>query len=343
MSSSSHPVLNDFVELSRELQEDGRIRGQVRLYNTQRENRVESDTKQFLKRTLTTPGLRKSLRILRDSLSGEDPRGTHLLGGPFGTGKSHQMIVMYHCFNAPSVARTRFDDIEGFGDALPDDATTVPVSLQYSQPDQLWDPLFDALGEDPGSFEEGGFPVIEDIVEAAGGETVALFVDELERWYNTLSDDRQEATKGFLQSLLEAASEHPNIHVFVSVLQSDSDVHEILNREDSVAINMREEVDVRDLIHHRLFENSVSDDDRVREIVDDYVEAYNASEHVTVSDDLRQRMYESYPFHPDLLDTLEEDYYAQDENQAARGMLFLLSKVVLAKSDQTDLIVHGDL
>lgn len=344
MSVTSSPTIDDLLDLSQELEEDGRINGQVRLYNTDRDNRIEADPKRFLDRTLTTGGLRKSLQILRDSLSGDDPRGTHLLRGPFGTGKSHQMLVLYHCFNEPDTARQRFgDEVAGFADALPDEALTIPVSLQYSQPEHLWEPFFEALDYDPGSFETGGFPVIEDIVDAVGDETVALFVDELERWFNTLNDERQEKTEGFLQSLLEAASEYENLHVFVSILQEESDIHRILNREDSVSINMREEVDVRELIHHRLFESDIEDDETVSEIIDSYVDAYESSDHVVVPDDLRAQMRETYPFHPDLLDTLEEDYFAQQENQAARGMLFLLSKVILAKYEETDLIVHGDL
>lgn len=344
MSLSSSTTVGDLLDLSKELENEGRIDGQVRLYNTDREDRIEATPERFLERTLTTDGLRRSLRILRDSLTGDDDRGTHLIRGPFGTGKSHQMLVLYHCLDAPEVARRRFgDELPGFDDALPDETVTVPISLQYSQPDQLWEPLFDALDHDPGSFETGGHPTIEDIMEAVGDQSVALFVDELERWFNTLNDDRREKTKGFLQSVLEAASEYENFHAFVSILQQGSDIYGILNREDSVSINMREEVDVRELIHHRLFESKPTDEDRIHEIVDDYVSTYEESDHVDVSDDLRGRMIEAYPFHPDLLDTIEEDYYAQQENQAARGMLFLLSKVVLAKHDETDLIVHGDL
>lgn len=344
MSVTSSTTIGNLIDLSQELVEEKRIKGQVRLYNVDNPDRVESEPQQFLKRTLTTDGLRKSLRILRDSLTGEDTRGTHLLRGPFGTGKSHQMLVLYHCFNAPDVARQRFgDEITEFDSALPDDATTIPISLQYSQPDELWEPFFDALDYNVGSFESGGFPVIEEIMDAVGDETVALFVDELERWYNTLSDDRQETTAGFLQSLLEAASEHENLHVFVSILQDDSSIYGILNRENSVSINMREEVDTRELVNHRLFEPGSKDEEAAQEIVDEYFEVYDDSDHVEVSEDLKQEMYETYPFHPKLLDTLEEDYYAQEENQAARGMLFLLSKTVLAKHDQTDLITHADL
>jgi hypothetical protein len=344
MPVASSTTVGDVVSLSQELVEEERIRGQVRLYNVDNPDRVESDSEKFLRRTLTTDGIQKSLRILRDSLTGEDIRGTHLLRGPFGTGKSHQMLVLYHCFNNPEVARKRFgDEITDFDTALPDEATTIPVALQYSQPEELWDPFFDALDFDPGSFEAGGWPDMEEIMTAVGDQTVALFVDELERWFETLDDDKTEATKGFLQSILEAASEYDNLHFVTSVLQKESEVYGVLNREKSASINMRSEVNSRELIQHRLFDSASKDKEAARDIVDSYFEAYEASEHVNVSGDKRQKMYEAYPFHPDLLETLEEDYYAQGENQAARGMLFLLSKTVLAKHDQTDFITHADL
>jgi hypothetical protein len=337
-------TIDDLVTLSQELENEGRIQGQVRLYNVDNPDRTESDPDEFFNRTLLTDGLKKSLSILRDSLSGNDPRGTHLLQGPFGTGKSHQMVALYHCFNAPEIARQHFgDDIQGFGDALPGDAVPVQISLQYRQPDQLWEPLFEELGYDPGSFETGGFPDMSDIEEAADGRTVAFFIDELERWFNTLNDDRQEKAKGFLQALLEAAAENPNIYSFVSILREESEIHGTLNREYMVPIQTRDEVNVRDLIHHRLFESSPKDNDRVKDVVDGYVEAYEESEYVNVSEDIRTRMYETYPFHPQLLDTLQDCYYSQSENQAVRGMLFFLSQVLLIRRDETDLLTHGDL
>ena len=334
------------MDISEELEREGRINGQVRLYNTEKDERIESDPNRFLERTLTTDGLRRSLRVLRDSLSGEDPRGTHLLRGPFGTGKSHQMLVLYHCLNSPRVARSRFGgEIPDLAAALPDESLAIPVSLHFSQPEYLWEPFFDALDYDAGSYDTGGFPAIADIMDAVGDREVALFVDELERWFNTLDEQEQEKTEGFLQALLEASSELDNLHVFVSILQDNSEIHGILNRENAVSINMREEVDVRDLIHHRLFTNGSKEDSRelIGEIVDRYLDAYNSSDYVSVPDGYREEMIDAYPFHPALLDTLEETYYARDENQATRWMLYLLSKVVLSMREETDLIVHGDL
>jgi len=80
-------TLEDTVTLSRELREEGQIDGQVKLYNVDDDDEFESDAELFFERTLMTQGLREALSILRDSLTGDDPRGTHILYGPYGSGE----------------------------------------------------------------------------------------------------------------------------------------------------------------------------------------------------------------------------------------------------------------
>ncbi|WP_049916460.1 DUF499 domain-containing protein [Haloferax volcanii] len=337
-------TLEDTVTLSRELREEGQIDGQVKLYNVEDDEEFESDAELFFERTLMTEGLREALTILRDSLTGEDPRGTHILYGPYGSGKSHQMVALYHCF-ADSEAAGRWADesIDGFGDALPDDATPVTVSMQNEQYEYLWEPLFEALDYDLGTFDSGGYPDMQKIQEAVGDETVAFFVDELEDWFDTLRGDRKSANKGFLQALLEStALSDLDLYTVVSVLREGSEVHDILNREQAVEVNMNNQVDKREVLRHRLIDSV--DEDAAREIVNGYFDAYDQAEgHVDLPDDLLSEMHDLYPFHPVLLDALETRYYADEGNQNTRGMIYLFSKVLLEMRDQTDLITHGDI
>src|SRR6056297_1397823 len=212
-------TLEDTVTLSRELREEGQIDGQVKLYNVDDDGEFESDADLFFERTLMTQGLRDALTILRDSLTGEDPRGTHILYGPYGSGKSHQMVALYHCFDDPSAASAWADGtIDGLGDALPEDAIPITVAMQYENNDYdyLWEPFFEALDYDVGSFETGGYPDVQTIEEAVGDRTVAFIADELEDWYDTLDDDRESANRAFLQSLLEATA-LPDLELYTIV------------------------------------------------------------------------------------------------------------------------------
>ena len=342
-TASLTTTLEDTVTLSRELREDGQIDGQVKLYHVDDEDEFESDPKLFFDRTLMTEGLRETLTILRDSLTGDDPRGTHILYGPYGSGKSHQMVAMYHCFANPDVAADWADtNLDGFSDSLPDAATPITISMQNEQSENLWEPFFEALDYDPGSYESGGYPDMQTIQEAVGDDVVAFLVDELESWFDTLQGDRRSANKGFLQALLEStALSDLELYTIVSVLRDDSEVHDILNREQGVEVNMNNQVDKREVLLHRLFENI--DETKARPIVNSYFDAYDQSDHVSLPDDLLSEMHETYPFHPVLLDALETRYYADEGNQNTRGMIYLFSKVLLELRDQTDLITHGDI
>lgn len=336
-------TLADTVTLSRELREEGQIDGQVKLYNVDDDGEFESDANLFFERTLMTQGLREALSILRDSLTGEDPRGTHILYGPYGSGKSHQMVALYHCFDDPSAAGTwAADSIEGFEDSLPESAIPITVAMHNEQYEHLWEPFFKALDYDPGTFESGGYPDMQTIQDAVGDETVGFFVDELEDWFDTLQGDRKSANKAFLQSLLEStALSDLELYTIVSVLREGSEVHDILNREQAVEVNMNNQVDKREVLRHRLIDSV--EEKPAREIVNGYFDAYDQSDHVSLPDDLLSEMHDLYPFHPVLLDALETRYYADEDNQNTRGMIYLFSKVLLEMQDQTDLITHGDI
>lgn len=341
---SSHRTIADTVTLSRELREEGQIDGQVKLYNVENKEEFESDADLFFERTLMTRGLQEALTILRDSLTGEDPRGTHILYGPYGSGKSHQMVALYHCFADPSSAGSWIDtEINGFAESLPENAVAITVAMQNEQYDYLWEPFFEALDYEPGTYDSGGYPDMRSIQEAVGDETVAFLVDELEDWFDTLSGDRKSANKGFLQALLEStALTELELYTIVSVLREESEVHDILNREQAVEVNMNNQVDKREVLRHRLIDSV--NEAAAREIVNEYYDAYDQAEgHVDVPDDLLSDMHDLYPFHPILLDALETRYYADEGNQNTRGMIYLFSKVLLKMREETDLITHGDI
>lgn len=342
-SESMSKTLADTVTLSQELREEGQIDGQVKLYNVDEEDEFESDAALFFKRTMMTQGLREALTILRDSLNGDDPRGTHILYGPYGSGKSHQMVAVYHCFNDPSAAGDWAEDtIDDFQQALPETANPITVAMQNEQYEYLWEPFFEALDYELASYESGGYPDMQTIQDAVGDDTVAFFIDELEDWFDTLQGDRKSANKGFLQSLLEStALSDLELYTIVSVLREDSEVHDILNREQAVEVNMNNQVDKREVLHHRLID--AIDEDRARAIVNNYFDMYDQSDHVDLPVDLLSEMHDQYPFHPVLLDALETRYYADEGNQNTRGMIYLFSKVLLEMRDQTDLITHGDI
>ncbi|RRJ29578.1 DUF499 domain-containing protein [Halocatena pleomorpha] len=256
------------------------------------------------------------------------------------------MVALYHCFNSPDVVGDwAADRIEGLGDALPDDALPVVVSLQKEQYEYLWEPLFEQLdyeSDEQEYDEDGGYPTIDVIQDAVGDRTVAFFMDELEDWFGSLSGRRKDANRGFLQALFETTSRpDTELFAFVSVLREGSDVHDILSREpERVQVNMSNQVDIQDVLRHRLVD-SIDDRSAMRTLVDQYIEAYADTDYVDLPDGLREEMYDTYPFHPILIDSLKTRYFAETESGATRGMLYLFAKVLFDQHQNTDLITHG--
>lgn len=349
MSADAIPetTIDETLTLSRELTEgDSLVKGQIRLYDVESEaGTLESDADRFFDRTLLTEGLEDSLKRLRDTIQGEDNIRIHEMYGPYGTGKSHQMVAMYHCFDSPGTveewADGRIEDLDG---TLPRDALPVVVSLQKEQYEYLWEPLFEALDYDldDSEYEDGGYPDIDTITDAVGDRTVAFLVDELEDWFGSLEGRRKSANKGFLQALLEATS-RTNLFAIISVLREGSDVHDILSRQERVEVNMSNQVDIREVLRHRLVEPGTIDQSKMRDLVDEYIEAYAETDYVDLPEGLRDEMYETYPFHPELIDALKTRYFAETESGATRGMLYLFAKVLVDRHQQTDLITHGEV
>ncbi len=354
-------TIEDVVELSPELTEgETLIDGQIRLYDVVGGDTLESNAERFFDRTLLTDGLADSLQRLRDTLNGEDNVRIQEMYGPYGTGKSHQMVALYHCFASPEIVADWADGrIEGLGEALPSDAEPIVLSLQKQQFDYLWEPLFDALDYTPDRADydnDGGYPTIDVIGDAVGDRTVAFFVDELEDFFESLSGSREAANRGFLQAMCEAST-RPETELFpvVSVLREESTVQDILSRQERVEVNMSNQVSIGEVLRHRLI-GEVRDEDRLRSLVESYVDSYAETDYVDLPAGFREDLLETYPFHPALISALKTRYAAGSESGSrrttdgdqiqsgpTRGMLYLFARVLVDRHDETDLLTHGEV
>ncbi|MFC7197789.1 hypothetical protein ACFQL4_29235 [Halosimplex aquaticum] len=103
---------------------------------------------------------------------------------------------------------------------------------------------------------------------------------------------------------------------------------------------MSNQVEIEDVLRHRLID-SIDDRSAMRSLVDQYIEAYADTDYVDLPDGLREDMYDTYPFHPILIDSLKTRYFAETQSGATRGMLYLFAKVLVDRYQETDLITHG--
>ena len=98
------------------------------------------------------------------------------------------------------------------------------------------------------------------------------------------------------------------------------------------------------IVLHRLFEDSDKKDlDKIEQIVQCYMEKYTEPIRIENPYKYKQRMAETYPFHPLLLETLTQIYEAATERQDIRGMMNVLAEMVKENYDKRDLLLICDL
>lgn len=316
---------------------------------------MEKDTDWLLSHTFPTTVLQAILREIQAKLAGKSALGTFLLEGGLGSGKSHLLTFLYHLFNTPIKAcdwLTR----NGLDSSLtiPDQTTVVPLPLLEFPDQPLWRLMFEQLGRPdliPGKVATA--PTSEAIRQALGERPVVLLIDEIVGWYGALPSELKVATRNFLQNLAEEAQRRPDVFFFVSLLSGmaaeESDVNAIksrLTRPTFYSEPLTRRDDRLSIVFFRLFEGEVNRPG-VEPIMERYLSAYSDLRDQLDFDwdlaDMRTRLLESYPFHPNLLDVVFDRYATLSQTQAARGAIGLLAELVVQEQNQVDLLLPADI
>lgn len=164
----------------------------------------------------------------------------------------------------------------------------------------------------------------------------------------------EDKNLNFLQNLLEiAADSDSNLIVFISLLEKIEEIKGRINRQNSYWCNLYGIEDRDRVVLYRLFhlEDKERNENAIQEIIGKYISAYKQSglfkdqsvETRKRIEDLKNRLFNSYPFHPQLMETLFEKYGASTTYQRTRGILYLLSTVVRDFYDKKDLILLSDI
>lgn len=313
-----------------------------------KEKRLENDAQSLLDITYLSNAIKGVIHSINDKSSGKTDQGFSILSGPYGSGKTHGLITIYHLFSNPEIAKKW---LSGWGEQLRIDnnSKAVIVSAMNFDGDYIWEPIFNKLGRNDLLKKINRAPTTDIIEELLQDKTLAIFLDEMERWYNAFDSKKDktimEANKKFLQALTEVAGDHKrNLFLFVTFLNENAELKEILNRTKPFNQDMSSTGDREKLILHRLFENSDKlDTEKVKDVVTKYISKYEVPIEVNDKKRYENKMIECYPFHPDLLKVLDEIYESATERQSIRGLMNALADVVADKSGRTDLLLISDL
>ncbi|MCD2200162.1 ATP-binding protein [Halobacterium sp. KA-4] len=349
-------VIADYISPSEEIQGKGGsinptgLLDEVSLYNLYDDRESpEQDAERILEITYPTDTLTS---IIENSTRKLDPtedfsEGGQVIGGEYGSGKSHIELVVYHLFNSPELGEQWLNS-QGIDASLPDE--TRSAALQMFNLDQEYNRLSEAVRDYLGIDQWKGdseSPTVHQIRDTLEGKPSIILIDEFERWFGMADRSAyRDDNLAFLQNLLEAAGrDDTQISVLISLLYEDDDVQAITQRTNPFTHDLSSRRDEKiDFILHRLV-GEVNDPEGLESLAKEYTDVYRQNDQIQLQDyqDLQDQIERYYPFHPALLKLLMEKYSEQRISSDARGLLRFLTEIFSDNYQNVDLILTGDV
>ena len=301
------------------------------------------DAKTFFDKTFVTNNFQKILDDVKTRLDGKGGNSYKHIETPFGGGKTHMLIALYHKCKEWNVK---------------------PVVLVGNEMDPTKETMWGMIEEQlegeiknlSGNVSHGG-EALRKVLEKH--QPVLILIDELLHYVvrasgiNVGKTTLGAETIAFVQELSEAVSSIPNVCVVVTLPSSTSEqidneiAQELLQKLRKVSQRVEEKTapitskDVPNIIRARLFSTTDSEiRDQAEDIIDDFVD-YCEDEGILPegkqASEYREQIAKTYPFLPQVIDVLYERWGTIHSFQRTRGVLRLLSLVVgsLAKSDKS--------
>ncbi len=335
----------------------------------------------FFKKTYLTDGLTNLLTRVHDKLTKGQGSGVVQIQTPFGGGKTHALVTIYHYLKHGQ----KIKDLLPAGIGLLSPRLSViagnhwdPLAGKTSNGltrRTFWGEVAYQIGGQAGyeTFRENdekrispGKEKLRDFL--AAHQPFILLFDEVLEYINRAFGvrDRSDVSLGtqtfsFFQELTEAVATLPNGMLVVTLPSSQLEdfgdreeeslarLSKIFGRLESIETPVRGE-EIYAVIRRRLFEVETLHTREMRETVHGYFQLYQQHK-----DDLppkarnvnyKDKMEMAYPFHPDLIDILVEKWSTFSSFQRTRGVLRLLANVVedlYQRESNIDMILPGDI
>lgn len=338
-----------------------------------------SDPHMFFKKTYFTKGITSLLHNVYRKLDSGRGNAVVEVQTPFGGGKTHALISIYHYINSGKEADPllpegleRIDANLGVvvGTALNPVEGRKVEELEIST---LWGDIAYQLGGKEGYrvFEKNdrdrispGKRKLKEFLE--GQQPFILLFDEILEYVVRAAGVHYKETNlatqtyAFLQELTETVSSLDKGMMIVTLPSSEIEdpseksgealerLGHVIGRIEKIETPVKDE-EVYSVISRRLFDKT-RDKGKKDSIIHEYIELYqrNKSELPVKARDpnLKRKMELSYPFHPDVIDILNEKWGSYPSFQRTRGALRLLANVIEDLYDREkniDIILPSDI
>lgn len=334
----------------------------------------------FFRKTYPTEGLKSLLQAVHRKLTEGEGPGIVELQTPFGGGKTHALVSVFHYLKSGAEVR---DLLPKELPAIKKPALSVIVGTQLNPLKgrttesvtrrTLWGELafqvggveaFSLMEENDRNLVTPGKEALRAVLEPRQ-PFVLLFDEVLEYIVKARGVEVKDGTLGtqtltFFKELTDTVAGLPNGLMIATLPSSELEdfgeveqlnlgkLEHIFDRVKTIATPVAGD-EVYSIIRRRLFE-PVKDEKSVRDIAQSYVDTYqeNRTELPPKARDVnfRQKIELAYPFHPDVIDILQEKWGTFSTFQRTRGVLRLLASVIedlWKERENLDLILPGDL
>lgn len=302
------------------------------------------DPSAFFDITYPSADVRETLfGLARRGARPEEEPGTILLAGNYGAGKSHVLLAAHHALSAPAVAR-RWAERWGLEEmALPEGARVVTRSLIHRTTSALWEVLFEGLGrpelaETIETYPDGAF--ISGLLDE---RPLVLVLDELERWFASLLKEQVARNLAFIQALCEVAHRDGRLTLVTSVLDEAREPARTIRRTRPKELTFLSADDRQQVLLFRLFsDRDTLDPAALEPVVQAYIGTYREAG-LPRLDELAERMRQTYPFSPELLDILTKKVPQLGGFQNTRGTLRFVARLTRANYQSRPLVTSQNL
>ncbi|AJC73038.1 ATPase AAA [Pseudothermotoga hypogea DSM 11164 = NBRC 106472] len=288
-----------------------------------------TDKDLFFRKTYETKGLRNLIEVAENRLMRGTGDPVIQLQTPFGGGKTHALIALYHKAKEWGVNVVVLD-----GTAF--DAKEV----------RLWEEMERQLTGCEDKTKGDSAPGKDKLIELLSeGSPVLVLIDEILEYATKAAAIRvgdsnlASQTLAFLQELTGAVSSVGKALVVLTLPSSTPEhydenaanlflqLQKLVGRTERIYTPVLDD-EIEYIVRKRLFERV--DEEKAKQIVDDFVR-YAVEEKLLKSEEAswyRERFLKSYPFKPDVIEVLYKRWGSFPTFQRTRGVLRLLALVV---------------
>ncbi len=283
----------------------------------------------FFKKTYLTEGLKNLIDAVEKRIKGEFGDPVIQLQTPFGGGKSHSLIALYHKAKEWNVKRV------------------VICGTDLEPRSTIWGEIERQLKGKCTKFNEMVAPGKENIINfLEENKPLLILMDEILEYVTKSAGVKvgesflSAQTMVFLKALIEAVSSIDKVCLLITLPSSKIEhydeqaeklflqLQKISGRQDKIYTPVQD-FEIPNVIRQRLF--SQIDEKDMKKVVNSFVKYAEKENLLPIGieeSQYRDKFYESYPFMPEVINILYHRWGSFPTFQRTRGVLRLLALVI---------------